>query len=281
MNRSISSSIEDYDSIESKTVRKSLKQISTVSIKSISEIITEHTESSENNLKYSENFETTSNNNEYSESFESSDSFSTSSSSPNKSDSTLGSISSDLGSLDSSTSILTYLNELRKTDYIKFVRAKIEMQQKRKKDKNKKVKTHNKQIKKLIGRVNNWSQHQAIKEKTNDDFKIDQCVINRLKTKNFIKKLGEDHLKRVEALGEDTVEKVSKEEIEKFYYKEKCDLIRFNTAKNEFETNHIDYCDGIIKIGILARDLPKLSDDPDLIWAKLLEPLKISSNNYK
>ena len=56
----------------------------------------------------------------------------------------------------------------------------------------------------------------------------------------------------------------------------KYDQFKYNKNKFEFEQNEknglMEY-DGIIKIGNLAHDLPKLTDHPDLIWNQLLKPL--------
>ena len=173
------------------------------------------------------------------------------------------------------------LNELRTTNFVKYVRAKIEM--------NRhqvmivappKVKYHSAQIKKLVEKTLDWSTSQP--SDTNSkykDYKIEPYLINKLKAKHLIKQINADQLKKIDDLGSSL--KLPESIHRQAYYRSKLDQIKYAMSKNEFEKNETNFCDGILKVGELARDLPKLSDQPDLIWNKLLKPLNDLKANKK
>ncbi len=301
--QSISSSIEDYQSeVKSK---KSLKhQISTLSIKSVSEFDGQNdsqidTESfsgqpklnSTEINKYDETFETehTNESNNYSETFESSSSSDSSRRSPaiqneavrrparTLSPASFESISSEIND-QTLLNDNRALNELKKVDFVKYVRAKIEINRRQVTALPPKVKCHPAQIKKLIGKTQIWSTCQPCDNKYND-CKIEPYLINKLKTKHLIKKINEDQLKKIDNFGSSL--KLPESVVREAYYRSKLDQIKYAMSKNEFEKNEIGFCDGILKIGELARDLPKLSDDPNQIWNKLMKPLNDLKVNKK
>lgn len=279
MNQSRSCSIEDNSQL-SETRPTSLKrQISSISIKSISEF-SEDKDSS--NRNYNETFESDTSN-KYSESFETTSSADLNDTKVKYSE-TFESVTSDLNESKASISDDFLLKELKETDYINYIKTKIKLQQQV--IKKPQLKYHKKQIDKLINRANEWSKDQiTVKEEKN---LINPQIIVKLKSKNLIKEFREDQLKKIEKFGENIKSDapVTEDQIQRIYYKTKCNQIKYKSTKNEFETNETNYCDGIIKIGILARDLPKLTDDPHEIWNQLLKPLndlkinKVNSKNF-
>jgi hypothetical protein len=265
MNQSITSSIDENSEISTDINSKRIlfKHVSTISIKSIEEKI-ESDSALIKNYEYDD------------ETFDSSTKSSTKTSS---STSLFESITSDLNETKTSststttTSSFNDLNQLKKNNYIEYVRLKIKKDQEQKsKIKNK---FHSKQINKLIEKVLKRSKNQKNSNESNRNLiKIQSDLINRIQTKNLITKIKLDQLEKVGNFGNHL--HLTKEELERAYYKLKYDQFKYNKNKFEFEQNEknglMEY-DGIIKIGNLAHDLPKLTDHPDLIWNQLLKPL--------
>jgi hypothetical protein len=265
MNQSITSSIDENSEISTDIYSKRilLKHVSTISIQSIEEKI-ESDSALIKNYEYDD------------ETFDSSTKSSTKTSS---STSLFESITSDLNETKTSTTSTTTtssfndLNQLKKNNYIEYVRLKIKKDQEQKSKL--KHKFHSKQINKLIEKVLKRSKYQNNSNDTNRNLiKIQSDLINRIQTKNLITKIKLDQLEKVENFGNNL--HLNKEELERAYYKLKYDQFKYNKNKFEFEQNEknglMEY-DGIIKIGNLAHDLPKLTDHPDLIWNQLLKPL--------
>ena len=271
-------------------------QIDTESLVSGQPILT----SSDNN-QYDETFETerTNESHAYSETFETSSSSDHSDSSdsivarrphtlnkqhtnkikagrPASASSLLESISSDLGDQTISYDNKKVLSQLRTTDYLEYIKHKVEMYKNKTNngqatDKPAKVKCHSTQITRLVRRAINWQSDSQRSENKSNDFKINPYLVNKLRAKHLIKKINKDQMKKIENYGQDV--RLTDEDKEQAYYRSKLERIKYVMSKREFEKNETNFCDGILKIGELARDLPKLSDNPDLIWNKLLKPL--------
>lgn len=110
-------------------------------------------------------------------------------------------------------------------------------------------------------------------------------LINRIKTKNLLKRIDNEQTKKIENYGQSLLEDVKHSPLEsaglenfrknsqKIYYRMKCEQIKSKKVEQHLDEHFINYCDSIMLIGNLASALPRFSDPPKKIWNQLLEPL--------
>lgn len=192
----------------------------------------------------------------------------------------------------------TFINELdsegfqdlRKTDYVKYIKIKCKFEQRA----NQKVLVKEKksfdkaQIQRLVHRIldKKLDNRPVAVDKT-----INPHVVNRLRTINSMHRIKENQLKRADDFGKNAyldfmysyetldvdnnqnalapIKTLSKE----IYFQKKCDRVRNKQIEERLAKHHEFYSDGLMLIGDLAATLPKHSDDPEYIWSQLMRPL--------
>lgn len=192
----------------------------------------------------------------------------------------------------------TFINELdsegfqdlRKTDYVKYIKIKCKLDQRA----NQKVLVKEKksfdkaQIQRLVHRI---LDKKFDKKPVAEDKTINPHVVNRLRTINSMRRIKHDQLKRADDFGKNAyldfmysyetldvdnnqnalapIKTLSKE----MYFQKKCDRVRNKQIEERLAKHQEFYSDGLMLIGDLAATLPKHSDDPEYIWSQLMRPL--------
>lgn len=104
---------------------------------------------------------------------------------------------------------------------------------------------------------------------------INNDKVNRLELKNFVNQFEKEQKDKLDNFGTEILpEKMTEFESEKFYYRKKIDRIKSMETEKRLDKHIAMYCDSINLIGHLAKTLPKPSDPPEIIWNRLLKPIK-------
>ncbi len=203
-------------------------------------------------------------------------------------DDTFETLSSDYNSNESLNNLNPrLLEEVKRNDYIQFIRLKLKLEQHDKKygkQHDEANRFHLDQIENCILRAINSSkkaESTSISSAASASaLNIKSEVINRVRTENIIKKINDVQCKKIAALGEDikSLFPYKEESIEalaeKIYYKKKCDHIHSELVKNKFSEHTKFYTDSILLIGHLAATMPKHTDNTKYVFEQLLKPLE-------
>ena len=120
----------------------------------------------------------------------------------------------------------------------------------------------------------------------NKNIEVKEEIMNRLKMEKFINDTRQDYNEKISCFGKDMVNEFFPEQQEKIdikkmreelYYKNKCDLIKYKQMSNKIDFHQVYFVDSINLIGNLASELPRPTANPEEIWNKLLEPLKMKN----
>jgi hypothetical protein len=210
-------------------------------------------------------------------------------------------------SLDSSDSERVRLAELKKENYVQFLKEKLKIIS-QKEDEKYSLEVRKNQIDKFISRIrkndlvrniiqkteDKEKEHrQAKREAKNSQFKINPELVNKIEALNTVNRVrnelfdkienefGADILSSAQNLNIDDMNKLYERKNQarnkELYLRLKTSQIQSRLTEKHYTEHEIIYCDSLMLIADLARNLPKHSDPPELIWNKLLEPIKLKN----
>ena len=233
--------------------------------------------------------------NHYSDSFESDSSNETKKSYSKKEDYTESFCSlsdSDKTELDNFKNLNNdELTNLKKNDIVKYVKLKLKLEKEFNKNstEKKQIITNEKQIEKLIDRINlnlnksdeedndyyDYYNKTSIK-KINNKVKVNSSLVNRLKTENMINQIKNEQLKKIKDYGNELKDyydngidiEILKRNV---YYKTKLTELNSKIINAKYEEHQMNYGGSVLLIGKIASELPKFSDPPELVWKRLFE----------
>jgi len=177
---------------------------------------------------------------------------------------------------------LSEKEDMKKNDFVKYLRLKLKLGQKKPS-----IKTDKTQIQKLMKRaVNNANsnEYQINKAESNGiggKKIIRSDLVNLLAAKNLLVKLKEDQLQKIEEFGSDIgleytknyahdAEKVKQD----LYIRSKCQKISSKLTNYNFAKHECFYADSIMLIADLAKTFPKFSDRPEEVWNRFIASLQ-------
>lgn len=181
-------------------------------------------------------------------------------------------------------------SQYSKLNYSKFIRGlkhKLKLE-KTKDEEEKTVKYSNHQIRKLISIVNK-SKSRSLEsfeseEKGKSSYtkvELNEERLNRLRAANNVKKICDKQMEKVAIFGneltqdgeivEDIYAKEYTTKEEDIYFRLKCERVKSNATNMNFIEHEINYCDSIMMIADLARNLPRHTENPEVIWEQLMK----------
>lgn len=131
----------------------------------------------------------------------------------------------------------------------------------------------------MIGKIKENSNYEYEVKEEKAKIVINEEIVNKLKLNNLVSELESDQLQKIDEFGKDILEeKNTWFDAEEFYYRRKLERIKSKVIENRIDKHMARYCDSINLIGHLARILPKPTDPPEEIWARLLKPINELDN---
>jgi hypothetical protein len=179
------------------------------------------------------------------------------------------------------------LFHLKKNDIVKYVKFKLKQEKELKKTiEEKQISIDEKQIEKLIDRININLNNQNEKNNHNHDnmsikilnkkVKVNPFLVNKLKTENMINQIKNDQLTKIQDYGNELKEhydngidlEILKRNV---YYKTKITQLNRKIINDKYEEHQMNYGGSVLLIGKIASELPKFSDPPELVWKRFLQ----------
>jgi hypothetical protein len=167
-------------------------------------------------------------------------------------------------------------SHLKSTDYGRYLIRKIkyDIKQAKSNDESTRIVTSKAQIHRLISNIQKNVSKNAEPMEKNDNFKINSNVINKLKTKNSIKRILDEQTEKIDNFGGHILEKETKkqeiriETSKQAYIRSKISQIKVKNQRDLIEKHETFYADSIMLIGDLAKSLPKPTEPPEIIWKR-------------
>jgi hypothetical protein len=179
------------------------------------------------------------------------------------------------------------LTQLKKNNIVKYVKLKLKLEKESKKSlETKQILANEKQIEKLIDRINlnlnkqidesNANFNDMSIKKSNIKVKVNSSLVNKLKTENMINQIKREQLKKIKDYGNELKDHydngIDLEILKKnLYYKKKLTDLNRKIINDKYEEHQMNYGSSILLIGKIASELPKLSDPPELVWKRLFQ----------
>jgi hypothetical protein len=196
------------------------------------------------------------------------------------------------------------LSQLKKSDYVAYARLKVKLCNQ---TNVKEVNVNKTQVNKLISRIKtcdlssnledeieNYENDCKIilKENLKKNVKVYPFLVNKLRTLNSLNQIKVEQTNKIEHdFGSSILAKGVKKNVantaddeEKrnrdLYLRLKTSRFQSELTNKHFINHEINYCDSIMLIADLARNLPKHSESPEVIWSMLMKPLTDLTTKY-